>query len=263
VDFDLAGNTLDYSSIIEKCDPYYFKIFMKGYLDSIKNRLNLDELKLYLSAYNRKLVHYPYHECTDYITLTGVNIIDFIGEIYPIKHLTELFPTVHCRFVKVHPDAVTPSKTRLSDAGYDLTVISEQKKLNSVTTLYDTGIRISIEPCFYVEVVPRSSLSKSGYMLANSMGIIDQSYRGNIYIALTKVDPEAAPIELPFKCCQMIIRPQYQTIFEECTDLLDTHRGDGGFGSTDNAPSVKHAVAHQDSFKISDSSHDTLDGICI
>jgi deoxyuridine 5'-triphosphate nucleotidohydrolase len=262
LDFDLADNTLDYSNIIEKCDPYYFKIFMKGYLDSIKNRLNLDELKLYLSTYNRTLVNYPYHECEDYIILTGVNIIDFVGEIYPIKHLTELFPVVHCRFVKANPAAVTPSKTRLSDAGYDLTVISKYKKLNSVTTLYDTGIRVSIEPCFYVEVVPRSSLSKSGYMLANSMGIIDQSYRGNIYIALIKVDPEAAPIELPFKCCQMIIRPQYQTIFEECTDLLDTHRGDGGFGSTDDTPSVKNTVVRKNSSE-SNSSQDTHDGIYI
>lgn len=235
LNYDIISDTSEYSDIIEKCDPYYFKVFMKGYLDSMKNKINLHELKLYLSKENRILVNYPYHDCAEYIVLTGVNIMDFLGEIYPVKHLSELFPTVACKFFKTNPDAVTPSKTRLSDAGYDLTVISEYKKLNSVTTLYDTGIRVSIEPHFYIEVVPRSSLSKSGYMLANSMGIIDQSYRGNIYIALTKVDPEAKPIEFPFKCCQIIVRPQYQVVFEESkTDLSDTHRGEGGFGSTGN-----------------------------
>lgn len=235
LNYDIIGGTDEYSHIIEECNPFYFKIFMKGYLDSIKNKLDFNELKLYLSKKNRILVNYPYHDCGDYIVLTGVNIMDFLGEIYPIKHLSEMFPTVVCKFFKAHQDAISPSKSRLSDAGYDLTVISEYKKLNNVTTLYDTGIRVSIEPHFYVEVVPRSSLSKSGYMLANSMGIIDQSYRGNIYIALTKVDPDANPIELPFKCCQIIVRPQYQVVFEESTsDLSDTHRGDGGFGSTGN-----------------------------
>lgn len=235
LNFDLVKDTNEYSDIIEKCNPYYFKVFMKGYLDSIKNRLNLHELKLYLSKNNRDLINYPYHDCGNYIVLTGVNIIDFLGEIYPVKHLSEMFPTVACKFFKTNPNAVAPSKTRLSDVGYDLTVISKYKQLNNVTSLYDTGIKISIEPHFYIEVVPRSSLSKSGYMLANSMGIIDQSYRGNIYIALTKIDPEATPIQFPFKCCQIIIRPQYQAIFEESdTDLTSTHRGEGGFGSTGN-----------------------------
>jgi deoxyuridine 5'-triphosphate nucleotidohydrolase len=235
LNYDIIRDTTEYSDIIQKCDPYYFKVFMKGYLDSIKTKLNLHDLKLYLSKENRILVNYPYHDCGDYIVLTGVNIMDFLGEIYPVKHLSEMLPTVVCKFFKTCPEAVAPSKTRLSDAGYDLTVISEYKKLNSVTSLYDTGIKVSIEPHFYVEVVPRSSLSKSGYMLANSMGIIDQSYRGNIYIALTKIDPDAKPIEFPFKCCQIIIRPQYQAVFEESTtDLSDTHRGDGGFGSTGN-----------------------------
>lgn len=226
-----------YKNIIDKCDSKYFKIFMKGYLDTCRHtiRLHNSDLKLYLSDYNRKYVNYPYHDCGEYIILTGINIADFLGEIYTIEELSRLFPTVTCTFFKSSPNAVTPSKTRLSDAGYDLTIISEYKKLNSVTTLYDTGIKVSIEPHFYIEVVPRSSLSKSGYMMANSMGIIDCSYRGNIYVALTKVDPEAKPIEFPFKCCQIIPRAQYQVIFKESTsELPDTHRSDGGFGSTGN-----------------------------
>lgn len=233
--YNLISNIQECSNIIEKCDPYYFNVFMKGYLDSMKSKLNLQELKLYLSKENRILVKYPYHDCGDYILLTGTNIVDFLGDIYPVKHLTELFPAVHCKFYKALPNAVTPSKPKLSDVGYDLTVINEYKVLNNVTSLYDTGIKVSIEPHFYVEIVPRSSLSKTGYILANSMGIIDGSYRGNIYIALTKVDPEAKPIEFPFRCCQMIIRPQYQAVLEESTEDLDeTHRSDGGFGSSGN-----------------------------
>lgn len=62
------------------------------------------------------------------------------------------------------------------------------------TILYDTGIKINVKYGYYAEVVPRSSLSKSGYMLANSIGIIDNSYRNNIFVALTKINPDAPDI---------------------------------------------------------------------
>lgn len=231
--YNLVSNLDLCSDIMKECEPYYFNIFIKGYLDSMKCKLNLHELKLYISEKNRLFVKYPYHDCGEYILLTGTNLIDFLGDIYPIRHLTELFPTVVCKFNKSVPEAVTPTKVRLSDVGYDLTVIKEHKKLNSVTSLYDTGIKMTIEPHFYIEVVPRSSLSKSGYMLSNSMGIIDPGYTDNIYVALTKVDPHAPPITFPFKCCQLIIRPVYQAVIEESVSGLEsTHRGEGGFGST-------------------------------
>jgi len=135
---------------------------------------------------------------------------------------------------KTIKNAVVPSKAFEDDAGYDLTIISKIKDFNSKTSLYDTGIKIEINEGYYTEIVPRSSLSKSGYMLANSIGIIDNSYRGNLMIALTKICDEAADIELPFKCCQLIIRKQISANLIEVTsnDLSDTIRNDGGFGST-------------------------------
>lgn len=70
------------------------------------------------------------------------------------------------RFKVVRKDsrAILPSKKRASDVGYDLTIISKVKDLGSVTALYDTGLIIQPPPGYYIEVVPRSSLSKSGYL---------------------------------------------------------------------------------------------------
>jgi len=85
---------------------------------------------------------------------------------------------------------------------------------------------------YYIEIVPRSSLSKSGYMLANSVGIIDSSYRGNIYIALIKIDDDAEEIQFPFRCCQFVVRKQYDMTFIQKDEFDTTHRADGGFGST-------------------------------
>ncbi len=182
----------------------------------------------------------PYFLDDGYIIFTGVNAIDLLGILYKdreeqsfIKNNHALFEYMpHCLIKSVSNDAVLPSKPRFSDVGYDISIIKEHKTFNSVTTLYDTGIQVSIEPGYYLEVVPRSSLSKSGYMLANSIGIIDVSYRGNIYIALTKIAPEAEDIEYPFRCCQLIVRKQLGMIIKETDNLEETMRNDGGFGST-------------------------------
>lgn len=137
---------------------------------------------------------------------------------------------------RVHPDAIVPAKAHETDAGYDLTAIALHKQVNSVVALYDTGLKVVIDPGYYIEIVPRSSIIKSGYMLANSIGIIDNDYRGNLYVALAKIAPEAPPLTLPSKAFQLIIRKQYDAasvVEVNDIDVTETVRGTGGFGSTD------------------------------
>ena len=135
---------------------------------------------------------------------------------------------------KTDNNAVIPKKAFQEDAGYDLTIIKKIKDFNSKTSLYDTGIKIEIDEGYYTEIVPRSSISKSGYILANNIGIIDNHYRGNLMIALTKIADDAPEIELPFKCCQLIVREQILSNLIEINEnnLSDTKRNEGGFGST-------------------------------
>lgn len=135
---------------------------------------------------------------------------------------------------KSDENAIIPTKAFKEDAGYDLTIIKKIKDFNSRTSLYDTGIKIEIDEGYYTEIVPRSSISKSGYILANNIGIIDNHYRGNLMIALTKIADDAPEIELPFKCCQLIVREQILSNLIEITEnnLSETKRNEGGFGST-------------------------------
>ena len=136
---------------------------------------------------------------------------------------------------KVEKYAVLPTKAHKSDIGYDLTLISFDKVVhcdeNSRTILYDTGISVMPEKGYYVEIVPRSSISKTGFSLANSVGIIDPDYRGTLKVAVRigKFTPE--PI-LPFKGFQMIVRKAEESDIVEVDELNETLRGDGGFGST-------------------------------
>ena len=179
----------------------------------------------------------------------SVNSVDFLGMIYKnssglmnqklyyeyISFLgyKKLYDLPICKVFKSNIDAVIPSKVRESDVGYDLSIIKYHKQLNDITALYDTGIRLKVDHGYYAEIYPRSSLSKSGYMLANSVGIIDRGYTDNIYVALTKLNPGSPDIEFPFRCCQIIFRKQeHFNIIETNTDFNNTNRNIGGFGST-------------------------------
>ncbi len=173
----------------------------------------------------------------------GCSTVDFLGFLYTdidnsfsIKSSNYNFLIPRCCFIKTDETAISPSKTNWSDVGYDLSIIKKVKDINSKTSLYDTGIKIQLDFGYYSEIVPRSSIIKSGYILSNNIGIIDNSYRGNLMIALTKIADDAIEIEFPFKCCQLIFKKQIYINLEEVRDrsLDETKRNDGGFGSTDN-----------------------------
>lgn len=198
----------------------------------------------------------PNNICKNKIEYYGTNCIDFLGKlydsssIYRLKRKYEAYcewltwkcwikgpnnSTIipECYIYKTDKDAIFPSKSKASDVGYDLSIIKEESKMLNNTVLYDTGIKLRVKNGLYAEVVPRSSLSKSGYMLANSIGIIDPSYNGNIFIALVKTSADAPEIKFPFRCCQIIFRQQFHLNMIEVVEAFDeTARGEGAFGST-------------------------------
>jgi dUTP pyrophosphatase len=136
------------------------------------------------------------------------------------------------QIVKNNPDAIIPSRANSTDIGLDLVAIGIYKVLDNGVILYDTGISASAPKGYYLEILPRSSLSKTGWMLANSVGVIDPSYRGNLLIALAKGSNQPEPISLPFCKCQLVLRKALYAEVEEVSSLSDTERGSGGFGST-------------------------------
>jgi len=191
--------------------------------DIIKNENNEDVI-VFNNNYNKNKFLKKLYYSNDNITL--------FNSYYKNKILNDHNPTI--KVYKSHKDAVIPTKAFEEDVGYDLTIISKIKDFNSKTSLYDTGIKIEVDEGYYTEIVPRSSISKFGYILANNVGIIDNHYRGNLMIALTKIADDASEIQFPFKCCQLIVRKQIFANLYEITNnnLSSTIRNDGGFGST-------------------------------
>jgi len=134
---------------------------------------------------------------------------------------------------KLRPDAVIPRKAHLSDTGYDLWVLDKHKELDNGVVMFSTGLAIE-PPCgYYFEIVPRSSIIKSGYIQANSIGVVDAGYRGELFVPLLKLDQASPDIEFPKKIAQLVLRKVETCAFIEADELYDSSRGDGGFGSTD------------------------------
>ena len=130
------------------------------------------------------------------------------------------------------PAAVLPSKAHASDAGLDITIISIFKTLPNGVVLYNTGLRLAPEPGYYTDLVARSSLMKTGHMLANGVGIIDCDYRGPLLVALWKFDPDAPALTLPARVAQLIPRQVVNVVVQQVDDVTETVRGAGGFGSS-------------------------------
>lgn len=193
------------------------------------------------------------------VIFRGVNCIDLLGQLYGsgvsrfslqwkshydfarnFSHRDYLANCVSERVPKLmvlkgDPKAVIPSKNKESDAGFDITAISLKKttKIGETDIYYfDTGLIVAPEPGYYLEIIPRSSIVKSGWMLANSVGIIDASYRGSLLIVLARVDPKAEDLELPCRIAQLIPRRMIPMDIEEVSELNGTSRGEKGFGSS-------------------------------
>ena len=83
---------------------------------------------------------------------------------------------------------------------------------------------------------PRSGLSiKHGITLINCVGTIDEDYRGELLIPIVNLSNEEYTIQPNERIAQMVIARYEQAEIEVVTELSDTARGEGGFGSTGKA----------------------------
>lgn len=101
------------------------------------------------------------------------------------------------------------------------------------TVKIDTGIAMAIPHGYFGMLVPRSGIAtKRGLRPANTPGTIDADYRGPIIVALHNDSTELQTIDPGERIAQLIITPYAAPKLEVTTDLDETDRGTGGFGST-------------------------------
>ena len=134
-------------------------------------------------------------------------------------------------FKKLDPRAIIPKRATKGSVGLDLTFI-DYKSIGSIIYL-NTGLAVQPPSGFYFEIHARSSLHKKGWMLANSVGIIDPDYRGELIVAVRPIGSTKPELIKPgTRVAQLILRKSFMehiNIVEE--ELCETERM-GGFGST-------------------------------
>lgn len=99
--------------------------------------------------------------------------------------------------------------------------------------LVNTGIYMEIPVGFEAQIRPRSGLAiKYGITVLNSPGTIDSDYRGEVCIILINLSDNDFIIDDGERICQMVIAKHEKAEWIEVNSLVETERGEGGFGHT-------------------------------
>jgi dUTP pyrophosphatase len=100
-------------------------------------------------------------------------------------------------------------------------------------TIVPTGYAIALPRGFEAQIRPRSGLAiKNGLIVVNSPGTVDSDYRGEVGVIIANIGDENFTIERGMRIAQMVVTRHDRVAWQEVSELGDTQRGAGGFGST-------------------------------
>jgi len=137
-------------------------------------------------------------------------------------------------FRKLRPDAKLPAAQHPGDAGLDLCSAIDVVVEPGERVMIPTGVAVAIPDGHAGLVLPRSGLaSKQGLTMANSPGLIDAGYRGEVICAAVNLDrEEAVKILVGDRIAQLVIVevPVLEPTWVD--ELPESERGEGGFGSS-------------------------------
>jgi len=132
--------------------------------------------------------------------------------------------------------AFVPTYAHPGDAGADLR--SREAKLLPAgqRDTFATGVSIAIPSGFVALVHPRSGLAaKHGITVLNAPGTVDAGYRGEIAVTLLNTSDQDFEVAVGDRIAQLVFQKFEVADFIAVTELPETHRGAGGFGSTGKA----------------------------
>jgi dUTP pyrophosphatase len=141
---------------------------------------------------------------------------------------------VKLRLKLLDPDLPPPSYAHAGDAGLDLRAAKDVELKPGSRALVPTGVAIALPPGYAGLVLPRSGRAlKEGLGLANSPGLIDSGYRGELKVVLVNLDFDT-PIHVSRgdKIAQLVVQKVEHAVVEVSEELSSSERGPGGFGSS-------------------------------
>lgn len=147
------------------------------------------------------------------------------------------------KFKRLHKDAVIPSKKIKDDFCFDLTAVTEEEIAPNVWR-YGFGFALQVDDDIHsittrnlfslgFSVRPRSSVWKTGMILSNCIGTVDEGYTGEISVVFYHVMPNMERYHVGDRVAQLHfdLTDKYLD-FREVDELDETERGSNGYGST-------------------------------
>jgi dUTP pyrophosphatase len=132
---------------------------------------------------------------------------------------------------KLHEDAIVPNFAHDGDAGMDLystqTIVIHPGERVSVPT----GIAIEMPLGFVSLIWDKSSLSHN-QGLKTLGGVVDAGYRGEVFVGIINLGVADYTLKKGHKVAQFLVQKIERPIIEIVEELPDSHRGEGGFGSS-------------------------------
>jgi dUTP pyrophosphatase len=133
---------------------------------------------------------------------------------------------------RLSENATIPKYAKPGDAAMDLVATSKVVSEHLRQLTFGTGLAVEIPEGFVGLIFPRSSVSKTGLQLANSVGVIDSGYRGEIMIKFNILEVGIETYNIGDRIAQLMIVELPKVSIVEVSELSDSDRGSGGFGST-------------------------------
>lgn len=139
-------------------------------------------------------------------------------------------------FKKLDANAKVPTYGSSYSAGADLYALTNGETVTFLpgeTKIIHTGIALEIPEGYAGLIYARSGIAnKRGLAPSNKVGVVDADYRGEIMVSLHNHSSETQQIADGERVAQMVIAPFLTVEYNEVTELSETVRGEGGFGST-------------------------------
>ena len=136
---------------------------------------------------------------------------------------------------RLSKDVTLPKYETKGSSGLDLAANTDKqiKILPGKSEIIPTGLAVAIPKNFEIQIRPRSGLAaKNQISVLNTPGTIDADYRGELKVILINLSDKVFVVEKGLRIAQMVLCPVVKATLKEVTELENTERGSGGFGST-------------------------------
>lgn len=137
---------------------------------------------------------------------------------------------------RLHPDAHPLRRGSSQAAATDVAYVGDKSIVihPGQVVKVPTGWAFAVPDQIAMQVLPRSGLSTKRFLRpANTPGLLDPDYRGELFVALENFGNNVARIDPGEYIAQIMFVPFYKPLFQIENVLSDTERDDGGFGSTE------------------------------